>query len=55
MRRLSTGASVRVEGTLKKSPPGKEQAYELQVTGVEVLGENDAQVCPATVTCATAS
>ncbi len=41
----STGAAVRVTGTLRESP-GKGQKYELEVSGIEVLGTADPETYP---------
>lgn len=42
--RLSTGVAVTVTGTWTPSQ-GQGQSYELQVSDVRVLGDNDAAVC----------
>jgi asparaginyl-tRNA synthetase len=43
--RVTTGASLRVSGTLKESP-GKGQRVELGVESLEVIGEADAETYP---------
>lgn len=43
--RLSTGTAVRLQGAWVKSH-GSKQSHELQVSGVTVLGENDAENNP---------
>ncbi|MEM9266236.1 MAG: asparagine--tRNA ligase [Cyanobacteria bacterium P01_F01_bin.13] len=45
MRRITTGASVVVAGTLAESP-GKGQRVELQAASVDVVGESDAETYP---------
>ncbi|MEM6254571.1 MAG: asparagine--tRNA ligase [Cyanobacteria bacterium P01_D01_bin.156] len=45
MKRITTGASVVVAGTLAESP-GKGQRVELQATSLEVVGESDAETYP---------
>ena len=45
MKRITTGASVIVEGTLAESP-GKGQRVELQASTLEVVGESDAETYP---------
>jgi asparaginyl-tRNA synthetase len=45
LKRLGTGASVEVEGTLVESP-GKGQKFELKATSVIVYGEADADTYP---------
>ncbi|KAF8983577.1 hypothetical protein BGZ46_009991 [Entomortierella lignicola] len=42
---LVAGTSVELEGTLVKSP-GKEQAYELQVSNMKVIGHCDGETYP---------
>ena len=41
--RLVAGTSVELDGTLVKSP-GKEQAYELQVSNMKIVGSCDGEV-----------
>ncbi|MEM9908745.1 MAG: asparagine--tRNA ligase [Cyanobacteria bacterium P01_D01_bin.44] len=45
MKRISTGASVEIEGTLAESP-GKGQRVEMQATKVTLYGESDAATYP---------
>ena len=45
MKRITTGASVLVTGTLAESP-GKGQRVELQASSLEVVGESDAETYP---------
>ncbi|MEM9807334.1 MAG: asparagine--tRNA ligase [Cyanobacteria bacterium P01_D01_bin.56] len=45
MKRITTGASVIVSGTLAESP-GKGQRVELQASALEVVGESDAETYP---------
>ncbi|MEM9486435.1 MAG: asparagine--tRNA ligase [Cyanobacteria bacterium P01_F01_bin.116] len=45
MKRITTGASVVVAGTLAESP-GKGQRVELQASSLEVVGESDAETYP---------
>lgn len=45
MKRLSTGASVTVSGTLAESP-GKGQRVELQASDITVVGESDGETYP---------
>ncbi|MBX2864916.1 MAG: asparagine--tRNA ligase [Leptolyngbyaceae cyanobacterium MAG.088] len=45
MKRITTGASVVVSGTLAESP-GKGQRVELQASSLEVVGESDAETYP---------
>ncbi len=45
MKRITTGASVMVTGTLAESP-GKGQRVELQANSLEVVGESDAETYP---------
>ena len=45
LTRCNTGAAVRVTGTLKESP-GKGQAFEVEVSSIEVLGDADAEKYP---------
>lgn len=45
MKRVSTGASIEVSGTLADSP-GKGQRVELQASHVEVFGESDGETYP---------
>ncbi len=45
MKRITTGASVVVTGTLAESP-GKGQRVELQASSLEVVGESDAETYP---------
>ena len=43
--RLGTGTLVALIGTWQRSPPGKEQDYELQVEELNIIGPADAEVC----------
>ncbi|MEO0768845.1 MAG: amino acid--tRNA ligase-related protein, partial [Cyanobacteria bacterium J06649_4] len=43
--RISTGASVKISGTLSESP-GKGQRVELQAESIEVFGESDGETYP---------
>ncbi|MBT9311324.1 asparagine--tRNA ligase [Leptothoe kymatousa] len=45
MKRITTGASVMIAGTLAESP-GKGQRVELQASSLEVVGESDAETYP---------
>ncbi|MFG6099597.1 asparagine--tRNA ligase [Leptothoe sp. ISB3NOV94-8A] len=45
MKRITTGASVVISGTLAESP-GKGQRVELQASGLDVVGESDAETYP---------
>ncbi|MGC1309384.1 MAG: asparagine--tRNA ligase [Phormidesmis sp.] len=45
MERISTGAALKVSGTLAESP-GKGQRVELQAAKVEVFGESDGETYP---------
>jgi asparaginyl-tRNA synthetase len=45
MRRISTGASLNVNGNLVESP-GQGQAFEIQATEIELLGEADPETYP---------
>jgi asparaginyl-tRNA synthetase len=45
MKRINTGASVKVEGKLVASP-GKGQRVELQATGLTLFGESEAETYP---------
>ncbi|MEM1256250.1 MAG: asparagine--tRNA ligase [Cyanobacteria bacterium P01_H01_bin.21] len=45
MKRITTGASVVIAGTLAESP-GKGQRVELQASTLEVVGESDAETYP---------
>ncbi len=45
MKRITTGASVMISGTLAESP-GKGQRVELQASSLEVVGESDAETYP---------
>ncbi|MEO0869704.1 MAG: OB-fold nucleic acid binding domain-containing protein, partial [Cyanobacteria bacterium J06642_11] len=45
MKRITTGASVIIAGTLAESP-GKGQRVELQASSLEVVGESDAETYP---------
>ncbi|MEM8614295.1 MAG: asparagine--tRNA ligase [Cyanobacteria bacterium P01_H01_bin.105] len=45
MKRITTGASVVISGTLAESP-GKGQRVELQANSLEVVGESDAETYP---------
>ena len=44
-RSLGTGTLVALTGTWQRSPPGKEQEYELQVGELDIIGPTDAEVC----------
>jgi asparaginyl-tRNA synthetase len=45
LRRITTGASLKVEGTLIESL-GKGQSVEIKATSVEILGDSDAEQYP---------
>ena len=45
MRRITTGASVQVEGTLSESP-GKGQRVEMKAASLTLFGESDAETYP---------
>ncbi|NEZ63507.1 asparagine--tRNA ligase [Leptolyngbyaceae cyanobacterium CCMR0082] len=45
MKRITTGASVVISGTLAESP-GKGQRVELQASSLDVVGESDAETYP---------
>ena len=45
LKRITTGAAVRIEGTLVESQ-GKGQQYEVQVSHIEILGESDPDQYP---------
>jgi asparaginyl-tRNA synthetase len=45
LKRITTGASLRVEGTVVASP-GKGQAWELKASLIEILGDSDAEKYP---------
>ncbi|MEA3463085.1 MAG: asparagine--tRNA ligase [Bacteroidota bacterium] len=45
MKRITTGASISVRGTLVESM-GKGQSVEIQASGIEVLGDSDPEVYP---------
>ncbi|HVZ25459.1 MAG TPA: asparagine--tRNA ligase [Sediminibacterium sp.] len=45
LKRITTGASLRVAGTVVASP-GKGQAWELKATDITVLGDSDAEKYP---------
>ncbi len=45
VKRITTGASVSVNGTLVESP-GQGQSFEIQATEIEVLGDADAETYP---------
>lgn len=46
LSKLSTGASIRVEGTLVASPAGHKQKWEVQALQIEVIGECGAEDYP---------
>src|SRR6478672_4766157 len=45
VKHLTTGSSIRVEGTVQKSP-AKGQATEVKATRIEVYGKADAETYP---------
>ena len=45
LKRITTGASLKVEGTLIESL-GKGQSVEIKATSVEILGDSDAEQYP---------
>lgn len=45
LKRITTGASLRVEGMVVASP-GKGQAWELKASVIEILGDSDAEKYP---------